>query len=627
MDDSVSKIDTTTKAIVATTPTGHNPYGAVLNQNGSTLYVSNWGESSVARLDASTMQLQQTLAVGLHPNAMAVNPSTGDVFVANSDSDEVSIIDSQSNKVSGTISLAPYRKAPSGSQPDALAISTDGSSLYVANAGDNDVAVVDLRLHANGQSNGSDDKGNQGGNGQVRGLIPTAWYPTGVFLAGQNLVVLNAKGLGAGPNTDGQYIGNMMVGTLSTISLPSEHQLQAYTKQAEQNDRFLQQIGDANSNLPIKHVIYVIKENRTYDQVFGDLSQGNGDANLTEFGSSITPNLHALANQYVLLDGCYADAEISAQGHNWSTAAKSNDYTEKNWMANYSGRDRGYDFEGTNSATYPEAGFLWNAAQRAGVSFRDYGEFANFDSGSGTWVASDPSIGSNLDPNFPGWNLGISDITRFDAWKQEFDGYVQNGNLPGLEILRLPNDHTSGTAPGALTPQAMVAQNDQAVGKLVDAVSHSPYWKDTAILITEDDAQDGADHVDAHRTECLAISPYTQHHAVDHTFYDTAAMVRTIEVFLGMKPMTQFDAAAVPMLPAFAGHPNFAAYDTRPPETSLTETNTSSSPMASVSAKMDFSQEDLAPMDQLNRAVWAATMGDTPYPENLHSSAETQGDD
>ncbi len=614
LDDSVSKLDTVTRKIVSTTPVGHNPYGAVLSQDGSKLYVSNWGESSVTIVNTGTFQTRRTVPVGLHPNAMTVNPSSGDVFVSNSDSDDISIISSVNDGVTGTVSLAPYQQAPTGSQPDALVFTHDGGTLYVANAGDNDIAVL-----------GFDSQGGW----QVNGLIPTAWYPTAVFLNGQNLIVLNAKGLGAGPNPrylpgwgllpPGQYIGSMITGTMSTIPLPGSLKLWAYTQQVQQNDRFLQQIGSTDSGLPIQHVIYVIKENRTYDQVFGDISSGDGDPSLTEFGASITPNLHALAQQFVLFDRCYADAEVSAQGHNWSTAAKSNDYVEKNWPANYSYRGRPEDFYGTNPATYPEAGFLWDAAQRAGVSYRDYGEFASYDQASGVWVPDDPSIGNNLDPNYPGWDLNISDLTRFDAWQQEFNTYVQNGNLPALEILRFPNDHTAGAFPGKLTPQAYAAQNDQAVGKLVQAVSQSPYWQNTLILITEDDAQDGPDHVDAHRTECLAISPYTQHQAVDHTFYDTAAMVRTIEVFLGIDPMTQFDAAAVPMLPAFAGDPDFSAYDARPPQTSLTDTNTWSSPGAAESAQMDFSQEDIAPMGALNRAIWAATMGDTPYPENAGS--------
>ncbi|GIM46597.1 phosphoesterase [Collibacillus ludicampi] len=618
LGNSVSMIDLATGEIKATTPVGKNPYMALLSRDGNWLYVSNWGESSICILDAKDLSLKKTVTVGLHPNALAENPVNGWIYVANSDSDEISVLNPKQQEVVQTISLAPYRGAQTGTQPDAFAISPDGKTLYVANAGNNDIAVVDL--------------GNGEGRAQakVKGLIPTAWYPTGVYVSedGKRLMVLNAKGLGAGPNKEKQYIGNMIKGTLSIIDVPTQEQLEKYTKQVEENNRIPEAKKDGwfrssddkdfpvprfpSEKSPIKHVIYVIKENRAYDQVFGDLGKGNGDPSLTMFGKDITPNLHKLANQFVTLDNFYADAEISAQGHNWATAAKANDYTEKNWLANYSGRGRGYDFEGDNEATYSKAGFLWNNAARSGVTFRDYGEFYK----SGQNVPSDPSIGNHYDPNYPGWNLNISDLDRVDEWAKEFKQFEQNGNLPQLEIVRLPNDHTAGTKPGALTPQAMVAQNDYALGKLVDTVSHSKYWKDTAIFVTEDDAQDGYDHVDAHRTESLVISPYTQKGGgVDSTFYDTASMIRTIELILGMKPMTQFDAAATPMLGSFTNKPDFTPYSVEQPKYPLDKVNESNAPMAQISEKMDFSKEDTVPSGELNRVLWKATKGDEPLPK------------
>jgi YVTN family beta-propeller protein len=550
---------------------------------------------------------------------MAINPKNGNIYVSDSDSDQISVIDSSADKVIQTISLSPYKHAKTGSQPDALAVSSDGQTLYVANAGNNDVAVISL-----------------GKEPRVKGLIPTAWYPTRIELSsdGKQIMVLNAKGMGAGPNkgyqegTYGpstQYIGSMMKGTLSFIDTPDDAKLKIYTQQVMRNDRFQgRNQGEgvsviprfAGEKSPIKHVIYVIKENRTYDQVFGDMKKGNGDPNLTMFGKNITPNLHKLANQFVLLDNFYADAEISAQGHNWATGAKANDYVEKNWPANYSNRNRPYDFEGDNSAAYPQAGFLWDDAKRAGVSFRDYGEFYQF----GKSVPADPSIGNNYDPNFTGWDLNTSDLTRFDEWNKEFQQFVKNGNLPQLEIVRLPNDHTKGTTPGALSPQSYVAQNDLAVGKLVDAVSHSPYWKNTAIFITEDDAQDGPDHVDAHRTEALVISPYTQKGTVDSTFYDTTSMLKTIELILGMQPLTQYDAAATPMLNTFTTHPNFKPYVAVGPTYPINRINGKDAPLAQESSKMDFSREDAAPDDQLNLAIWKATKGSIPYPKDLKKS-------
>ncbi|WKB36625.1 bifunctional YncE family protein/alkaline phosphatase family protein [Terrilactibacillus sp. S3-3] len=529
----------------------------------------------------------------------------GDLYVSNGDSDSVSVLNGKSGQVKQTISLKPYRSAPAGSDPDALAVSKDGKMLYVASAGNNDVAVVSL----------------SGSSAAVKGLIPTAWYPTGVYLNTQNskLMVTNAKGLGAGPNREGQYVGNMMEGTLSMLNVPSRFELAKYTVQVKKNNAMKQaDAGGTGSKVviprnaaehsPIKHVIYVIKENRTYDQVFGDLGKGNGDAGLAGFGEQITPNIHKLSKQFVTLDNFYADAEISAQGHNWATAAMANDYTEKNWMANYSSRNRGYDFEGDNDAAYPQSGFLWDNAQRSGVSYRDYGEFANYDSAKKQWVPTDASIGSHFDPNYPGWDLSISDLTREAEWEKEFNTFIKNNNLPQLEIVRLPNDHTSGTKVGKLTPQAMVAQNDYAVGKLVDAISHSKYWEDTAIFITEDDSQNGWDHVDAHRTESLVVSPYTQTGKVDSVFYDTASMIHTMERILGMKPMTQFDAASIPMNRSFTAKPNNAAYKAAAPTYPLDKKNGETAPDAKSSGKLDFSREDHANETILNKALWDATL-------------------
>lgn len=619
LSNSVSRIDLSTGQISATTSVGQNPYMAFLSHDGSTLYVSNWGGSSVSVLDAKDLTVKKTIPVGLHPNAVAENLVNGLIYVADSDSDEISVIDPQQQQVVQTISLAPYQGAPTGSQPNSLTVSPDGQTLYVANAGNNDIAVIDL---GHGKS-----------DAKVKGFIPTAWYPTGVQVSkdGNQLMVLNAKGLGAGPNTEKQYIGNMIQGTMSFIEVPGQGQLEKYTKQVQENDRVnLAKTGEGISNgntviprdhvekSPIKHVIYVVKENRTYDQVFGDLGKGNGDPSLTMFGKDVTPNLHKLANQFVTLDNFYADAEISAQGHNWITGAKANDYVEKNWLANYSGRNRSYDFEGGNDAATNKAGHLWDNAARSGVSFRDYGEFENYDSNTGLSTPADNGIGNNYDPNFPAWNLNITDLDRETEWEKEFKQFEDNDSLPQFEIVRFGGDHTMGTKPGVWTPQAMVAQNDYALGKLVDAVSHSKDWKDTAIFVTEDDAQNGYDHVDAHRTESLVISPYTQTAKVDSTFYDTSAMIKTMEMILGMKPMTQYDAAATPMLNSFTSDPNWDSYTVEQPTYPLDAKNGQNAPAATVSQKMDFSKEDVAPSDQLNRVLWKATNGDKPVPGVNH---------
>ncbi|MCZ8517828.1 bifunctional YncE family protein/alkaline phosphatase family protein [Paenibacillus filicis] len=621
--NSVSKIDLASKQVVATAAVGKDPYTAQISQDGKALYVSNWGESSVTVLNPQDLSVEKTISVGLHPNAIAVNPMSGYMYVSDSDSDQISVIDPKQEQVIQTISLAPYKDAVTGSQPDALTVSPDGKTLYVANAGNNDVAVVDLAKNT------------------VQGLIPTAWYPTGVYVNGGQLMVLNAKGLGAGPNTQNQYIGNMMQGTMSFINLPDSKQLKQYTDQVNDNNQVAKVHGDGwfssltgNKNdpiprsdgekSPIKHVIYVIRENKTYDQVFGDMPKGNGDPSLVQYGKNITPNAHKLANQFVLLDNLYTDGEVSDSGHIWAIGADSNDYSEKTWLPDYSDGRKTYGVD--VPALKPKNGYLWDSANRAGVSFRDYGEYINYWTSpgydrhgstrtDGDWKPDDPAIGSHYDPNFPGWNYNISDMDRYHEWEKEFKQFEQNDSLPQFEMVYLPNDHTVGTKPGKLTPQAMVAQNDLALGSLVDTVSHSKDWKDTAIFVVEDDPQGGSDHVDAHRTAALVISPYTQKGSVDSTLYDQDSMIRTMEMILGMKPLNQYDASAIPMLNSFTNHPNFTQYNVEQETYPITAINGQNAPMAAIMQQQDFSQPDKADRDKLYRANWLATKGNQPYPE------------
>jgi phospholipase C len=524
---------------------------------------------------------------------------------------------------------------------------------------------------------------------------------------GSQLYITNAKGNGAGPNDSGfypnptrsgvpfqdgvggyadgycsctfdKYTGSMIVGTLSTVQVPSQRRLEIYTDQVAQNNHY----GDRSINerspgnpipetisepSPIKHVIYIIKENRTYDQVFGDLKQGDGNANLALFGAGDTPNLHALAQRFGILDNFYADAEVSADGHNWATSANASDYNEKMWPQDYSpaaGRNRGYDFEGASSINLSAGGYLWDAAAQAGVSLRDYGEFASNgplstatlipESEAGTCTGpiahsytgvtvpagqvlcfkptttnatTTPALTSKEDPNFRGYDLRYREADRVQEWAREFAQYEQNGNLPALEIMRLPNDHTSGTAPGTLTPQEYVAENDQAVGQVADIVSRSRDWGSTAIFVTEDDAQNGPDHVDSHRTESLVISPYTQRSEpfVDHTLYDTSAMVRTMGLILGTRPLSQYDANATPMWRLFHAGADLKPYTVMANAVGTATLNTADSPGAALSATWNFQTEDQAPMDQLNQVIWQSVKGaGTPYPSL--SAAPSGGD-
>jgi YVTN family beta-propeller protein len=657
--DALAVIDLVAMGVAATVPIGPcettqpgggpqcQPYGVTLSADGARAFVSDWGEHSVTAVDTSRRVPLGTTPVGTHPNALVVNPRAErhEVYVANGDSDTVSVLDTATRQVTRTVDLAPYAAAPEGSNPSALAVSPDGSTLYVTNAGNNDVDVIRL---AGG------DHGEQARNGSpVAGMIPTAWYPSGVSVSpnGRTVYVENAKGLGAGPNPRNpgpfgtapaaQYVGSMMHGTLSIIDTPDPGQLQRFTAQVVRNNGFDERDGvrrgggpgdsvsliprRVGDHSPIQHVIYIVKENRTYDQVFGSLGKGNGDPSLNQFGDDSAPNSRRLARTFVTLDNMYANAEVSADGWNWSTAANANSYVQHTWPANYSstpGRGRGYDFEGGNYATAPSRdphdAYLWDRLDGGNISFRNYGMWtlsgvtpASPQPTAPTLARVDPHYGrSRTDPLFPGFNLAISDsAVREPEWERDFHLFEASGTLPTVELVRLPNDHTQGTRRGALTPQAYLADNDLALGRLVDTVSHSRYWASTAIFVIEDDAQDGPDHVDAHRVESLVISPFTQHGRVDSTVYSTVSMLRTMELIVGLHPMTQFDAAATPMLNAFDQEPNLTPYTAVVPAQSLTQVNVATAPLAAQSEALSFDQADAADNRVLNEAIWKATKG------------------
>jgi YVTN family beta-propeller protein len=621
------------------------PYGVALSQDGATAYVSNWGEHSVTVVDVASRTVTAHIQVGTHPNAVVASPVAGshELFVANGDSDTVSVVSTRTNAVTRTFDLAPYTGAPEGSNPDALAVSADGRTLFVANAGNNDVDVISLR--------GQDDREDDARSTRIAGMIPTAWYPTGISISpdGRMLFIENAKGLGAGPNPNGpnptvrgqlssQYVAAMAHGTMSFVATPGREQLERFTDQVVRNNGFNERdkvrvpSGDRSGGViprrvgassPIQHVIYVVKENRTYDQIFGSLGRGNGDPNLDLFDDSVAPNTRALARQFVTLDNFYANAEVSADGWNWSTQANANTYVQKTWPVNYGGRGRAYDFEGGNLATaagrVSENSYLWDRLNAAGIGFRNYGFFTT----SRPPVSTLPSLQASTDLQYPGFTQAISDQVRLNEWEREFDQFVAAGTLPAVELVRLPDDHTSGTAPGAPTPRAFVADNDLALGRLVQDVSHSPFWKNTAIFVVEDDAQNGPDHVDAHRTEALVISPYSQLGRVDSTFYSTVSMLRTMELVVGLRPLTQFDAAATPMLNSFRRQGNFTPYTARQPSQSLTQLNTTAAPMAAQSASMNFTVADAADETVLNEAIWKSVRGpDSTMPAPVSSTGQ-----
>jgi YVTN family beta-propeller protein len=609
-------------------------YGVSLSADGAKAYVSNWGQSNVSVVDTASGTLVKTIPVGTHPSAMLLSPSAPNLYVANTESDSLSVIDTASDAVVRTTPLHPYRDAPVGTSPNALAISASGRRLYVAGAGNNAVTVL-----------------NVGKRSEKRlGYIPTGWYPTGVALdpTGRTLYVENARGLGAGPNPGGpvpgktpesapdQYIGAMIKGSLSIVDVPrTGGQLRRMTEQVVRNDGFgdRDNVRDAGAKQhvvpgkvgdpsPIKHVIYIVNENRTYDQVLGDLKGANGDPALTLFGPKVTPNHHALAQRFTTLDNLYAAGEVSDDGWEWTVGGNASSLTQKSQPTNYGGRGHFYVGEGGTlgaaPGSNPDKSYIWDALDASHVSYRNYGFWA-----SGTApveVLNEPNLLANTDRSYPGFNMAIADQDRFLEWQREFTGYVQSNNLPTVEFVKFPRDHTCGTNPACPTPSAMVADSDLATGKLVDAVSHSKYWASTAIFQIEDDAQDGPDHVDAHRTVGHVISPYTQIGKVDSTFYSSTSMLRTIELLLGVKPLTQFDAAATPMSASFRDTPNMAPYAALTPEQSLTEPNAATAAMAKASAKMDFRKEDRAPANELNKAIWQSVRGrHSPMPAPRHA--------
>jgi YVTN family beta-propeller protein len=632
---------------------GAFPYTTLTSRDGGTVYVSNWGghlppsgantdghspvlvdpatglpvNGTVSVLNASSLAVIAEIEVGLHPSAMALSPSGDMLYVANSNSDSVSVINTSTNAIVRTIDVRPYADALLGSAPNALALSPDGTTMYVANGGNNAIAVMYL-----------------GGEPSVAGFIPSGWFPSAVALTpdGQTLMVASGYGFGSvqqHPWPERNYMSRD--GELSFVPIPDAPTLARWTAQVIHNNGDTQRATLAPANLagahsPIQHVFYIIKENRTYDQVLGDLGKGNGDPGEVLFGRQITPNHHALAEQFVTLDNFYAAGDTSAMGHQWCNEAYANDYVYK-----YGGSRN--DFAGTNPMAYSPGGFIWDKARKYGKTVRVFGEFAadtvvtppqlTWLSQYNAWVNGTPAAGISaksrvaglrdiLAPSFPGFNLNIPDQVRVEAFLSEFQQYEANGSLPNLVIIELSSDHTNGTVPGSPTPRAMMADNDLALGRIVDAISHSNDWGSSAIFVTEDDAQDGNDHMDGHRTVGFVVSPWTRNRGVDSTLYSTIGMVRTIGQILGLPAMTQYDLGATSMFPAFNNQPDLTPYqaiqgsvqlnELNPP---LTTTNGLQRTLAIASREMNFSDADDAPSATLNRAIWHSVKGyDTLYP-------------
>jgi YVTN family beta-propeller protein len=623
--ESVTALDVETGEVRARAALSAEAYATLVSPDGGTIYVSVWGAARVAVLDAETLEIRAEIAVGEHPNAMALTADGKFLFVACANTNAVWVVDTASRRALEQIRVSLRPDDPPGSTPNALALSPGGETLLVANADNNTVAVVDV--HSPGKS-------------RFLGFVPTGWYPTGVAwdAAGESLLVLSGKGLTPVANPHGpspvvprgdlQYVAALLTGSLSRLPWPESAGLAAMTDRVfalrEASRPRPRQRSDRGSAIPsregdpspIRHVFYVIRENRSYDQVLGDLPRGNGDPNLTLFGQEITPNAHALASEFVLFDNFYVDAEVSCDGHAFSTAAYAADAVEKLWPTLYGGRGGLYLSEGGHTArnaygnlAAPAQGYLWDFAARAGVSVRSYGEFASRETEGAEVRATVPGLKGKVHPSYPPFDLAIPDNERVDIWLEEFRRFEREGGLPRLSIIRLGNDHTAGTRAGMPTPRAMVAENDLALGRLVEAISTSRFWGESAVFVLEDDAQNGPDHVDAHRSVLLVASPWARRGVVDSTLYTTSGVLRTIELLLGLPPMSQYDATATPLGAAFSDRPDEGRYRARPARVTLDEKNGPDAPGAEASLRMNLAEADLAPERELNEILWQAVRG------------------
>ena len=698
------------------------PYTCVATRDGRRAWCSLWNASQVAELDLTSGKVarwidvkkpQDPLAPGSHPTVLLLSPDGKLLYVALSNADAVEAILTERGTSLHRFSVTLPKQDSAGSTPVSLAQTSNGHLIFVGLAGLNAVEVLPAPQLPAPVGTVSETMAVD-----PLGFIPTDWYPSALAVHGDDLLIASAKGQGTGPNKEmGKtpwelrrhrhiYIPTLLRGSVARLNIPATlKQLPQLTQTVERDNLLHSDPGTitfSGGKNPIKHVIYVMKENRTYDQILGDLKVGNGDPSLTLYGEDITPNEHKLALQFGVLDNFYDSGEVSGDGHLWSTAAITSDYNEKTWQIAYRGKERTYDFQGLNADEFPiehnisdvddpSTGFLWDNLARNHVSFRDYGEFVNAqwcngyrsDASATTppeiktdcprkeleqgdtlppnvgdphgspspwpWAvplfsgvkASKPALRDHFDPLYPDFNTDYPDQLRADEFLNEFAAYVRaresnegpEFEMPSFILLYLPDDHTGGTRPDRARPAANVADNDLALGRVVDAVSHSPYWDDTAIFVLEDDAQDGADHVDAHRSIAFVISKYSPGSSaqpnVEHRFYTTVNMVHTMEALLNLPPMNQFDAYAPLMSGLFSGSGSQLAYkaDYRNLKNGLIyERNRHDAPGAKVSMKMDFSRPDAAPAQRLNRVLWQDQKGPTRMPAPKHTVFPADGD-
>jgi len=618
LGDSLAVVDLAGKRVVQRLQTDAYPYGVVVSPNDE-VYVSAWGGNTIsifAPSESGLLKEREKLVVGRHPSALLLNRTGSRLFVASAGTNSVAVIDTKAGRVLAKLLDPPPAGPNQGSTPNALALSPDGSRLFVAEADNNAVAVFQLGTH------------------RLLGRIPVEWYPSALLLTDDSLLVLNSKGKGTRANPhfptpevkladdSHDYTLGQLNGTITTLpaNIKSPELAKLTTRVARANN-WNRKITN-NNYPPFKHVIYIIKENRTYDQVLGDLPQGDGDPSLVFFPPTVSPNHHALAQRFGLFDRFFCNAEVSSQGHVWSTAAYVTDYGEKTIPTLYAYRRNPND---RGDVDEPASGYIWNAAIRKGLKLRNYGEFGEpvptkDEHAPVRYHAIKAALDPYTSPDYPAFDMKISDQVRVDVWLKEFQQYVRNGNFPDLEIMHLPGDHTSGGRPERPTPKAHMADNDLALGRLVEALSNSPYWKDTVVFVLEDDAQDGPDHVDSHRSVLLVISAYNRPGLI-HRFVNTTDVFATMEEILGLGKLSQFDYYGRSLREIFTNKPDVAAYAAAKPGQRLDELNPAKGPEAEASLKLDLERVDAADEDSFNRILWNLIKGVQPYPGTKRMSS------
>ncbi len=629
-DKQLYVIDLSSKKILGTFALLAEGYASKISRNNKELFISCWGGDKVLVFDLEKQTWNKPIDVGDNPNELYLSKNGQYLLVCNANDNTVSVIETKEKRVIETLDAALFPNSPSGSTTNSLALDDKERTLFIANADNNCLAVFDF---------------SKPGQSKPLGFIPTGWYPTCVRFVNKQLWIANGKGFQSKANPFGpaptrkreevihhggitkkssevEYIGSLLKGSMSIVDVPDPNTLSTYSKKVVDNspyaDYVRNQVNAAPFRLgkdsPIKYVFYVIKENRTYDQVLGDMKQGNGDSTLVLFGKKYTPNQHALAESFVLLDNFYVNSEVSADGHNWTMGAYATDYLEKTWPTSYGQRGGTYGGEGERTIANNKNGFMWDNCQRHGVTFRTYGEFMSHDK------PSVPILEGHHCPGFPSYDLGIRDTLRFSIWKKDFDKLLAKGEVPQFNTVRFGNDHTEGMRLGRPSPYAHVADNDLAVGLFIQTLAQSSIWDQTVVFIVEDDAQNGADHVDAHRSTAYLAGGFIKRNFVDHTMYTTASILRTMGLLLGMKPMTQYDAGATPMWNCFNDHSEASWFQATTPSVDLNEKNVAMNTWQKKSEAFSFEEEDTNNDIEFARVLWHGLKGDTPFPGPTRSA-------